>query len=97
MGLREIEVEETRRGNARSWGTSGTSLKKAPQYGAATVLWRVSQAHWGGGVGFFVDMSQGRMVLLDGNQGMLLAYRLPVHNWVLESRWSSDFPVSNIG
>lgn len=61
-------LEGTNDAAARSWlGWSGGSKIKSPRTGAIAVLRRGSQP-WQGHVGFFIDMSDGHVSLLGGNQ-----------------------------
>jgi uncharacterized protein (TIGR02594 family) len=61
-------LEGTNDAAARSWlGWSGGAKIRAPRTGAITVLRRGTQP-WQGHVGFFVEMSEGYVSLLGGNQ-----------------------------
>jgi len=95
--MSEIGLRGSRRLNARSWTTWGNTVPtSSPQYGAITVLWRVSPSSWKGHVGFYCGEANGKLILLGGNQGNKVSLKEYPRERLLTYRWPSAFPEPNI-
>lgn len=94
--MRETGIEGTRRANARSWLTWGTSLPTDQlHYGSVVVLWRESPASWKGHVAFYAGTEGGDLVLLGGNQGNAVSLKNYPRSRLLGCLWPPGFPAPN--
>ena len=103
--MKQIGIEGSGRGNARSWLTWGQEVPKtAFHYGAIAVLWRGSPGGWQGHVAFLAGIEGGNMILLGGNQStdatpgrsnQVSLRPYPVAR-LLGFRWPPGFPAPNM-
>lgn len=93
--LREsgIHYNKERAASARSWLSFGRKLKN-PTIGCIVVFWRGKPNGWQGHVGFYAGRdSQGRILVLGGNQDDEVSIKPHSADRLLGYRWPSDVPL----
>ena len=93
--MRQAGIQGTGRANARSWLTwaNTDACLDRPCFGAVTILWRGQRNGWQGHVAFYTGESQGKLLLLGGNQNNQVCIREYAANRVLGYRWPASHPL----
>ena len=93
LGTAGIPYDKASAASARSWLDWGRKLEH-PTIGCVAVFWRGHRDGWQGHVGFYAGRdSQGRILVLGGNQGNAVSVRPYSAGQLLGYRWPEDVPL----
>ena len=93
LGTAGIPYDKASAASARAWLDWGRELK-CPTIGCVVVFWRGHRDGWQGHVGFYAGRdSQGRILVLGGNQGNAVSVRPYSAGQLLGYRWPQSVPL----